>query len=355
MANILAVDVGYGHVKWVALHDGGEVKRGMFPSVAPITTRERTAEAIGMSNLRAVTVGIGINNYVIGRDAYLEADASYSRSRLADYSQTDGYHALMLGALSLSGMRDVDQLVIGLPLSTLPTYHAKLQERYTGEHAIGATHAKRKVEVNVRQVNVSSQPAGAMVQAVSTRPELRKTTNLVIDMGYYTMDFLMCEGLRPYYTRSGAIQGGMSAYYDHLGHLVIEKLTAAGLPSNNGVDHFRLEEALGNAKLTNAGLAECQLRVGSKMLDISDCVQRAQTKLTEYVDRMVTTLGGGSLELVSSIVMAGGGGRIISPAVKARIGDSHEYLDLDQSQFAIANGYALFGAAAAKRAAQAIA
>ena len=86
MAEIVAIDVGYGHTKMVSIHSGGEVKRQMFPSVAPITTRERTAEATGMSGLRTVTVSVGTKNYVIGRDAYLETHANYSRSRLSEYS-----------------------------------------------------------------------------------------------------------------------------------------------------------------------------------------------------------------------------------------------------------------------------
>lgn len=175
MANILGIDVGYGHTKWVAMLDGGEVKRGMFPSVAPITTRERTVESNGMSGLRTVTVKVGNHNYVVGRDAYHETDAYYARSLLADYSKSDGYHALMLGALSISGLREIDQLIIGLPLTTLSSYHAELSEKYLGEHLIGASYAKRKVKVNVRNVNVTLQPAGGMLHAVSMNPELRKS------------------------------------------------------------------------------------------------------------------------------------------------------------------------------------
>ena len=59
MVNILGIDVGYDRTKWVAMLDSGEVKRGMFPSVASITTRQRTVESNGMSGLRTVTVKVG--------------------------------------------------------------------------------------------------------------------------------------------------------------------------------------------------------------------------------------------------------------------------------------------------------
>lgn len=347
--NVVGIDIGYGHTKWVAISDGGDVTRGMFPSVAPISSRERAAEANGMSGLRTVTVGVNSKNYVVGRDAYMEADANYTRSRLGEYSQTDGYRALMMGALSLSGIREIDQLVIGLPLSTLGLYHSQLQEQYSGEHLIGALNAKRKVEVLVKNVHVSSQPAGAMFNAVSLNPGLRKSTNIVIDMGYYTMDFLMCEGLRPFYPRSGAINGGMSSYYDYLATLVTDKLNANGLPTHDGVDHLRLEQALTNSAPENTGVGLYSFQVGNKSLDISDCVLAASTKLEEYLDRMVTTLGKGSLGNIKSVVFAGGGAKLMMPVVANRFGDVHDFVELHEPQFAIAKGYSQMGLAAAKR------
>lgn len=352
MKEIVAIDLGYGHTKVASQGRDGEIKRFMFPSVAPITTRERTAESNGMGALRTVTVSVGSNNYVIGKDAYLEADSNYSRSRLEEYSQTDGYHALMLGALALSGLREIDQLVIGLPLTTLDTYHSAMNSKYLGEHSIGATYARRKVELAVRNVLVTSQPAGAMISAVAAQPGLKKTTNLVIDMGYFTMDFLMCEGLRPYYKRSGAVQGGMSGYYDHLNGMLADKISNEGLSAQGTVDHFRLEEALSNGVQGEDGRTAYSLRIGRLELDITDCVDRAATRLSEYLDRMMTTLGGGSsMGIISSVVLAGGGARMILPAVKERFGKTHDIVMQDSSQYAIANGFLHFGIASAKRAA----
>jgi hypothetical protein len=203
MKNILAIDVGYGHVKWVGITESGETKKGMFPSVAAITTRDRSGESNGMSNLRTVTVNVGEHNYVVGRDAYLETDAHFSRSRLNDYCQTPGYKALMLGAMVISGMREIDQLVVGLPMTTMSTYHEALRDQYKGEHVIGAANAKRKNLVAVENVTVTSQPAGAILHAASVNESLRKKTSLVIDVGYFTVDYLMCQGMRPVRYRAG--------------------------------------------------------------------------------------------------------------------------------------------------------
>lgn len=353
MGNILGIDVGYGHVKWVAIDDTGEVKTAIFPSVAPITSRERTVETNGMTGLRTVTVNIGQHNYAVGRDAFLETDANYCQSRLPDFSQTDRYRALMLGALSMSGLKDIDHLVIGLPLTTLANYHSNLQSAYLGDHLIGSTYARRKVEITVRNVHVSSQPAGAMIHAVSVNPQLRKTTNLILDMGYFTMDFLMCEGLRPFYARSGAIEGGMSGYFDHLGGIVLEQLSELGVPRQTSVDHFRLERSISRPETGPGNNEIYSLQIGNKTVNITESVEKSKTKLNEYLDRMLSALGTGSLDLINTVVLAGGGGKFIQSAVQARIGHDHEFMTLDNSQFAIAQGYAQLGLAAARRAASA--
>ncbi len=349
MQNVLAIDVGYGHVKWVSTNANGEVKKGMFPSVAPITTRDRSAESSGMSNLRTVTVCVGEHNYVVGRDAYMETDAHFSRTRLSDYSQTNGYKALMLGAMAISGLREVHQLVIGLPLSTLSNYHGQLQETYRGEHLIGASTSKRKSLVSVENVTVTSQPAGAIIQAAKTDGSLRRKTNLVIDVGYFTVDYLMCQGLKPFYARSGAIEGGMSSYYDHLGGTVIEQLAKDGFPKKSAIDHFRLEKALTEGIKRDDGSMKYTLMTGNQAIDISDSVLRSKVKLEGYVDRIVTGMGSNSLETVNSIVLAGGGGAFFLEGLKERVGNSHEFVALSQGQFAIAQGYAELGLSSARK------
>lgn len=349
MSNILAIDVGYGHVKWVAINSDGSTKRGMFPSVAAITTRDRSAEGNGMSNLRTVTVNVGEHNYVVGRDAYLETDAHFSRSRLTNYCQTDGYKALMLGAMAISGMREVEQLVIGLPLTTMGQYHEALKEHYRGEHAVGASNAKRKSAVNIENVTVTSQPAGAMLHAATINESLRKKNSLVVDVGYFTVDYLMCQGMRPYYERSDAVEGGMGSYFDQLGGTVVDQLSKAGFGRKSAIDHFLLEKSLTEGVKDQNDNIKYSLMVGNQTVDITESVERSKVKLMGYVDQIVTGMGSSSLNVINSIVLAGGGGAFIKEQLRERIGKDYEYVDLSQGQFAIAQGYAALGVTASKR------
>lgn len=349
MSNVLAIDVGYGHVKWVSINSNGETKKGMFPSVAAITTRDRSGESNGMTGLRTVTVNVGDHNYVVGRDAYLETDAHFSRTRLSDYSQTNGYRALMLGAMVISGMREIDQLVIGLPLSTMASYHEVLKEQYKGEHLVGAANAKRKNAITVENVTVTSQPAGAILHAASVDETLRKKTSLVIDVGYFTVDYLMCQGLRPYYARSGAVEGGMSSYYDHLGGAVVEQMAKEDFGKKTGVDHFLLEKALTEGVRLEDGSMKYTLMVGNRELDISSSVMKSKIKIAGYLDRIVTGMGNNSFDMINSIILAGGGGAFLKLELKERLGKSHELIELSQGQFAIAQGYAALGVVSANK------
>ncbi len=346
---ILGIDIGYGHTKWVGVLPSGESKKGMFRSVAPLVAREMGQSAPGLTSLRTITVGVGDNNYVVGKDAELQTDPNYMRVRLNEYSQTEGYRALMLGTLSLSGLREIDQLVIGLPLSTISLYHTSLTQQYQGEHSVGAVHSNRKAEINVRNVTVTSQPGGAILYAATMHPGLRKSTNLVIDMGYFTMDFLMCQGLKPYYQRSGAIVGGMSGYYDHLGAMVAEKLQSLGLPNSTRVEHSRLE-----AMLSESAGESYFLPVGSKQVDVTECVAGASSKLKEYIGQMLTTLSSSVYGTINRVVLAGGGAKLLLPVVQKELGDHHGFIFLKDAQFAIAAGYVQIGMAAAKRATTAV-
>lgn len=349
MSNVLAIDVGYGHVKWVAINTDGTTRRGMFPSVAAITSRDRSAESNGMSNLRTVTVNVGEHNYVVGRDAHLETDAHFSRSRLTDYCKTDGYKALMHGAMVISGMREIEQLVIGLPLTTMAQYHEGLKEQYRGEHIIGAANAKRKNAISVENVTVTSQPAGAILHAATIDDSLRKKNSLVVDVGYFTVDYLMCQGMRPYYARSGAVEGGMGSYFDQLGGTVVEQLSKTGYGRKSGIDHFLLEKSLTEGVKDQDGNIKYVLMVGNQTVDITESVERSKVKLEGYIDRIVTGMGSSSLNVVNSVVLAGGGGSFIKDQLSERIGKDYEYVDLSQGQFAIAQGYAALGVTAGKR------
>lgn len=57
----------------------------------------------------------------------------------------------------------------------------------------------------------------------------------------------------------------------------------------------------------------------------------------EYLGRLISTLGVESLRSIGKVVLAGGGARMLLPAVQEQLGDELEIVNFSNSQFAIAN------------------
>jgi len=67
---VRALDVGFGHTKFVVGTDGGEVRCAHFPAVAYPTESDETSDPMGG---RRKTVGIAIDGliYEVGPDVHL--------------------------------------------------------------------------------------------------------------------------------------------------------------------------------------------------------------------------------------------------------------------------------------------
>jgi len=99
---VRALDVGFGHTKFVSGMDGSEVRCAHFPSVAYPTESDETTDPMGG---RRKTVGIPIDGliYEVGPDVYLAADIFNAKQMHERYSETPEYLAMLRGALHLDG------------------------------------------------------------------------------------------------------------------------------------------------------------------------------------------------------------------------------------------------------------
>lgn len=69
-------------------------------------------------------------------------------------------------------------------------------------------------EVEITNCRVIPQPVGAFFDhslRSGTYERMRSQTNLLIDIGYYTLDWIVADGVKMINARSGAHNGGMSA------------------------------------------------------------------------------------------------------------------------------------------------
>lgn len=339
MSTIAAIDLGYGHTKW-AVHSHGTATQDIFPSLAPAAP-PGPAIGGGTTRLNVVRVSVGGRDFLVGPDATDAADLRQERLRDTAYCTTEPYQALMLGALAFMRQPVIDLLVLGLPLTTLGSYREYLENKWTGRHTVPATNAMGKdggtQTIEVRRVVVIAQPVGALLSASNEHPAMRNEKNLVIDLGYFTLDFLVSNGLRAVEQRSGAVEGGMSGYFDalHTATATAYQKQYGGVQGTFRMPHHVYEQAI----LSNGRI----LRTSAGPVDLSAPMQEAGLKLNEYLDAVAARIQGGTDIL--NVVFAGGGAELLRDRFKVRFPQMSNLLTPKRPQFSICEGLMQVGAA----------
>lgn len=206
---IRAVDVGYGNTKYTLSHSReGEIPCGVFASiVAPAVAGDLSDGALARRN--TATVRVNGCDYEVGPDAELVTGAHAARVLHGEFLGTSEYLALLRGALHYMEVERIDLLVVGLPVSYLADKAAALRVLAEGTHALSP-----KQSVQVAKALVLAQPLGGLAYHAMTRGlygRFLQTRNLIVDPGYYTVDWLTTKGLQPLPKRCGSFAGGMHA------------------------------------------------------------------------------------------------------------------------------------------------
>ena len=231
---VRALDVGFGHTKFVASVDGSEVRSAHFPSVAYPTESDETTDPMGG---RRKTVGIPIDGliYEVGPDVHLAADIFNAKQMHDRYSETPEYLAMLRGALHYMKVERIDLLVVGLPVAAFKAKkRAALERLVLGRHDVG-----RGKTVQVERARVVPQPQGALMYYghVHNRvAEIRRERSLIIDPGARTFDWLVTQGMQLVEKKSHSVNRGM---FDVLQAIAsgISKATGTQFREYDLIDH----------------------------------------------------------------------------------------------------------------------
>lgn len=297
MQTIRAVDIGYGHVKYVISRSEREIRCGMFPSLAPVVPHLELATGMDVAR-DTVAVEIDGIKYEVGPGARLGLKANHTRILHGDYVDTPEYAALALGALSYMQVPHIDLLVVGLPVGLLTTKARVLAERLKGRHGIGGGR-----EVTVDHVWVLAQPLGGFLDHAMGRGRyetLADQVNLIIDPGYYTVDWLTGLGLNVMPERTGSFAGGMHA---------LLKAIARGVGTALGVAYTDFDAI-------DRALEMGTLRVGARQFDLTPHWRPAEAYISEAVNAIHNSVGD-ALD-VHNIILVGGGARYYEAAIRNR-------------------------------------
>lgn len=319
-AVVRAIDVGYGNTKYVSHHQyGSEVECSLFPSIAPHASVGADLSSGVFQRRNTVVVDVNGVNYEVGKDARLAQDASYGRILDPAFSLTDSYMALVRGALFYMGQEEIDMLVVGLPVNTHDQYESELSKRLRGQHRIPKVvrnadqvlvPSAASVTVNVKDVRVVPQPIGAFFDYAISKNiygRMRGEMNLIIDPGFYTLDWIVAHGVKVNNARSSAHPGGMSAILAAMAESIGKKLGA------QISDVTTIDEALKNGT---------KPRFFGKEMDISEEIKLGKEKARQFVNVLANKVGNKGVD-IDNIVIAGGGAHFFRDVIAEKFPNHH--------------------------------
>lgn len=332
--NVRALDVGYGNVKFVRKHSSRNLKPVLdkFPSRAVISNQADISGGM-MARRKTVHVDVEGTSYEVGYDVSL-AQGTYDETTSLDkeFCKTAPYMARVLGALNymyddLGDRKVIDLLVCGLPVTTYFTYRDDMADILTGKFKLPDGK-----EVQVERISVIPQPLGAYFNFVypetvlsgstASNDKFKQQSNLVIDPGFFTFDWLASRGMNPNTKRSGSAFRGMSAVI----RAMAEDISKKEKVEVNGLVRI-LDDAL------REGVTP---RIFGQEIDLSLYKERANAVVNEAVNQLVNTVGDGAD--IDNIMVAGGGADFYIDAIKDRF-PRHSVLTSEEPVYANVLGF----------------
>ena len=285
----IAFDPGFGAIKLYG--DGGNTT---LPSQISIA---RGSHVTSMAGLRVTNPPLCVETKS-GRFYVGQGSHAWGRPvENLDFDRLSGSPeilALFLGALTRYGVPEVTGVIVGLPVASLcDTVQHTVKEFLRGEHSWVADGQTQTVKVD--NVLVTSQPVGAMFDYLLTAegemPSDKRAAFKgeigVLSIGMNTVELLVVS--------NGA---------------VLQRFTGGGT-----IGVRRLLELTNHEGLYSLGELDERLRSGS--LDIREAVPVWQSEVTGFVEKN----WGASYKRFTTVVVAGGGAKILRDGLLSRFKD----------------------------------
>ncbi len=223
MSYCLGLDIGYSNLKMVMGEVDKRPKEIILPAGAgpasKLPTKLSSQESDG-----AIHIMVDGEPWVAGVPVdFLE---SWERDLHPDYPSTNNYRALFHAALLKTGRDKIDRLVTGLPVSQYLDFERResLAEQLQGKHQI---NAKRQVEI--AEVVVLPQPVGAYMHLLSVADSdmvetLDEGLVIVLDPGYFSVDWVAMQGRALRKGSSGTSTKAMSRVLEEATRLIVDEV-----------------------------------------------------------------------------------------------------------------------------------
>ena len=242
--------------------------------------------------------------YEVGPDVLLSMTSFNSRTLDLDFVKRDGYLALVRGALAYMNVPNIDFLVVGLPVSTMDTMAPFVKTMLLGEHPIPDG------SVVVQNVLVVPQPVGGMYDfgvRNSLMSDLEATSSLLIDPGYFTLDWVIVRGVKMVGARSGAASNaGVSAILRQIIHQIGAK---SGARDQHAVE---VSESVLD-RLDIAIREKSAFKFYGKFEPIEEYLASPSPIVLDALSKLRARVG--SLDDIDRVIIVGGGAHLYEAAV----------------------------------------
>ena len=318
---VIGLDIGRSTVKAVTRsRNGNGSHKLVFPAIVA-NAFEISTEA-EQKRTAIETVSINNKNYFFGDTAAIQTTSDIDSGLRDDWILTDEHKALFLGAiqrLKHEGLERSEEalVVVGLPGKLFSNQKTQLRESLKSVFPKGV-------------VLVMPQPLGPFQTMVfnsngTESEELDKSGDSwgVIEIGHYTTDFCRIVSGRVVESGFGSCQG-MS-------------IAAKNLQKILGTKDI-------NITLNAASKAFIEKRIKNfgEWIDVNDEIEEAVQPLRDEILVKAQSIFGDGVREMDGVLIAGGGAPLIFDAIKTKW--RHARL-CDDSRFAVAEGFARYGAA----------
>lgn len=319
----VGMDIGHSAVKIAFTNSLGQAARAMFPSVVCQAFRISDDAERSMASLD--TVNVAGREFFVGDTAALQGDLGAQPGLYEDWIQSPQYAALMIAAWRCAQRRSGDKLEDAMLVMGLPT-HLFDRQRDTLKEI--AAHYLPVKPANIRVMPQGIAPyQGLMLTdggAVAPGRHMPSETWGVIELGYYTSDFVLMQNGRWVESASGTCPG--------------VRLAAERFARHAGQQHsasLSLIEA-------EAVLASGELRSLGKRIDVraerDEIVRRTIDEVIDTANRLI----GRFTQSMDGVIVAGGGAGLMHREISQRWTNC---VLAERPRFAVAEGMRRFGTA----------
>lgn len=299
---VSSIDVGFGGVKFGKKNKHNELLCQSFASICPTSFRG-SQDTAPIDVVHSTIDGL---TYVAGYESRLALTGmGFGRVQQTNYARTPQYQALINAALFYIDQPVIDVLVLGLPVSTFQYDKQVLAETMKGVHTFSRLERNdsepRVVTCEVKNVLVLRQPMGGLYDVFSTEKfasDMAAGNTLVLDPGFFTLDWIVAYNKKPVEDRCGASNnGGVSTIYK----AVAEELRRE---TNEQIDISRVEEAYNGSGIIKISGEKINLAKYDNLIrgELGQVLNEMESKIRSYSDLENIVTVGGPAELYKRIL-----------------------------------------------------